>query len=56
MKAKIVEHTKAIEAKLNVQVSGSDVAEIVTGTKNRNANGFSNPPVRYNKTANWMMS
>lgn len=39
---------KRPEARAIVSRIGNTVAEISTGTRNRNENGFCNPPVKYN--------
>jgi hypothetical protein len=44
-------HRKAMVLSHNVHFSGNEVAETVTGTRNRNAKGFSNPPVRKSSNA-----
>ena len=38
-----------------VSRTGNTVAEIKTGTRNRNENGFSSPPVKYNSPASSTM-
>ncbi len=42
----IVDDRKANVLGHNVHFGGSDVADTVTGTSNRDAKGFSSPPVR----------
>jgi hypothetical protein len=47
---------KAMALRKSVQRRGSDVADTVTGTRNRNEKGFSSPPVRCNSAASCTIS